>query len=134
MGAGAAEGATVELDSVPALGEKEPRLQVSLRGAKVTLSPFMPVTSLPLTAVEPDPRRVLSEATARVKGPPLFWTCTRNCGGSIFDGVGSFDVGEAAVQDHGGAAEVQQQARGAGVLADDAEAGFVGGSDGAHHA
>ena len=47
-------------------------------GVKVTLSPFIPETSRPLTVVAPVPRRVLSGATARVNGPPLLLTWMRS--------------------------------------------------------
>ena len=44
-------------------------------------------------------------------------------GGGVFDGVGLLDVGGAAVEGDGVAAEVEQEAGGAGVFAGHAEAG-----------
>jgi hypothetical protein len=60
----------------PAWGAKVPTLQVSERGVKATLSPFMPETRRPLMVVEPEPRRELSGWTARARGPAglSMWT------------------------------------------------------------
>src|SRR5678816_1838874 len=78
--AGAAgAGGAVATDAVgvaPVLGRNVPTSQVSLCGAKVTLSPLIPETRRPLTVVLPAPRRELSGCTARVKGPAEFWTWT----------------------------------------------------------
>ena len=52
--------ATEAAGAEPVLGRKVPTSQRSLCGAKATLSPFIPVTRRPLTAVLPEPRRVLS--------------------------------------------------------------------------
>jgi hypothetical protein len=54
------------------LAAKVLTLQVSECGVKLTLSPLIADTSLPLTLVEPEPRRVLSGATARRNAPPPF--------------------------------------------------------------
>src|SRR5260370_37625709 len=75
MGAGAGEAvATEAAGAAPDAGRNVPTSQRSLCGAKATLSPFIPVTRRPLTAVLPEPRRLLSGWRARVKGPPEFWT------------------------------------------------------------
>jgi hypothetical protein len=75
MGAGTGEAlATEAAGAAPVLGRKVPTSQRSLCGVKATFSPFIPVTRRPLTAVLPEPRKLLSGWTARVKGPPEFWT------------------------------------------------------------
>ena len=58
------------------LATKVPTLQLSECGEKLTLSPRMEVTCLPLTVVVPEPRSVLSGATPSRKAPPAFWTWT----------------------------------------------------------
>src|SRR6266496_1976084 len=75
VAAGAGEGVVTEVVGVaPVFGRNVPTSQVSLCGANVTLSPFIPVTRRPLTVVLPVPRRELSGCRARVKGPTEFWT------------------------------------------------------------
>src|SRR5882757_5003612 len=84
MGAGAGEAvATEDVGAAPVFGRKVPTSQVSLCGAKVMFSPAIPVTSFPFTVVLPAPRKLLSGCTARVKGPPGFWTWRRNVLGAF---------------------------------------------------
>src|ERR1700733_10367499 len=78
-GAGTAGLAATELEEEAVFATKAPMAQVSLCGVKVTLSPFMPETSLPLMVVGPEPRSELSGLTVSVNGPPLFCTWMRNC-------------------------------------------------------
>ena len=62
---------------------KSPMLQLSECGVKPTLSPRIELTILPMTVVEPEPRRVLSGATPRRKAPPTFCTCTTKPAGVL---------------------------------------------------
>ena len=55
-----------------ALAAKLLTLQLSECGVKLTLSPRIWVTSLPVTVVEPEPRSVLSRATLSRNAPPAF--------------------------------------------------------------
>lgn len=74
-GAGAGDAvATVAEGAASAFDRNVPTSQVSLCGANVTSSPFIPVTKRPFTAVDPDPRKELSGCSERVKGPPEFCT------------------------------------------------------------
>src|SRR5712692_904771 len=67
-GAVAGEAVATEVAGVaPVFGRNVPTSQVSPCGAKVTFSPFIPVTRRPLTAVLPVPRRELSGCNARVR-------------------------------------------------------------------
>ena len=85
-GAGAGAGpfaATTVVELAEPPGLKVAMAQVSECGANATSSPFMPDTRRPFTAVDPEPCSMLSEPTARVKGPPLFSMCTRNWEGAF---------------------------------------------------
>lgn len=68
------EGAVCDVGEEPDLGWSVATSQCSLCGVKATLSPFIPVTRRPFTAVPPEPRSELSGSTARVNGPPEFST------------------------------------------------------------
>ena len=76
----AVDGAVEVVAGEPVAGWKAPTVQVSACGAKVTLSPFMPLTRRPLTVAEPEPWRELSGSTERWMGLPEFamWTMRRS--------------------------------------------------------
>src|SRR5215472_2932556 len=69
---------------------KVPTLQLSECGVKLTFSPRMEETILPLMAVEPEPRSVLSGATPSRKAPPPFWTWTTKPVGVLSTVYGDF--------------------------------------------
>ncbi len=77
---GAVAGAVEVVAGEPVAGWKVPTVQVSTCGAKVTLSPFIPLTRRPLTVAEPEPWRELSGSTERWMGLPEFamWTMRRS--------------------------------------------------------
>src|SRR6185503_539818 len=77
-GAGEVSADTFVVELEPIFGVNDATAHDSDRGAYVMSVPFIPVTSRPLTVVDPDPRSVLSEETTRSNGPPVFRTWTNN--------------------------------------------------------
>ena len=108
--------------------------QLSLCGVKVTLSPFMPETSLPLMVVGPEPWSAVVGADGERERAAAVLHVDEELRLRVLDRVGRFDVSLAAVEGDGIASEIEEEAGGAGVLAGHAKAGLGCGGNGAHHA